>query len=77
MNKYEICFESYQGDPGKRKHPLTDYCKEGYRFDSKTDKPLDIPRCQDWYGSWNGSCSDLKPCKISRNSGPKRGQLAY
>lgn len=65
MNKYELCFHAWHGELGKRKHFLTTYCKEGFRTDSKTDARLSNKRCVDWYGSWNGGCSDLKPRKSS------------
>lgn len=72
MNHYEICFKGWCGEPGKRKHRLTNYCKEGYPTDSKTDlrfssEGLNNERCVDWYGR----CSELKPCKKSGGWEPK------
>ena len=75
MNIYETCFHSWHGEPGKREHFLTTYCKEGFNYSIKTDQRLDIPRCVDWYGGWNGSCSELQPRKSSGAWVPRRKKL--
>ena len=75
MNKYELCFHSSHGEPGKHKHFLTYYCKEGYRRDSKTDERLaDVPWCKYWF-TWNGGCSDLKPRKVRGGWVPRGKRL--
>jgi len=75
MNKYELCFHSFHGEPGKHKHFMTTYCKEGFTINSKTDeRRLDIPRCQDWL-TWNGGCSDLKTRKVRGGWVPRGKRL--
>ena len=76
MNHYELCFKAYCGEAGKRKHHLTDYCKEGYTTDSKTDQRISYERCEDWLPR----CSELKPPRRHRWEPkvvfePKRGKL--
>lgn len=67
MNKYEQCFQEWHGVPGKRKHFLTNYCKDGYATDSKTDKRQNNERCVDWHYR----CDELKPRKPRGGWEPK------
>lgn len=72
MNKYEYCFHAWHGEPGKHKHHLTNYCKEGYALDSKTDERLNNnDRCVDWFGR----CDELRPCKKQGGWVPRRKKL--
>ncbi|EHQ92334.1 hypothetical protein DesyoDRAFT_5409 [Desulfosporosinus youngiae DSM 17734] len=75
MSKKELCFYSWHGEPGKRKHFLSNYCKEGFHYDSKTDKRLDLPICQDWFGDWSGGCCDLKERKTRGSWVPRRRNI--
>lgn len=77
MNHYEICFQAWCGEPGRFKHKLSNYCKEGYRTNSETDERQSNEKCPDWVSR----CSELRPRK--RRGGwepkvsfePKRGKL--
>jgi len=69
MNKYEYCFHGFHGEPGRFKHRLTRYCKEGHWYDSKTDIRLTNERCLDWFDR----CEELSPRRRRGGWEPKVG----
>lgn len=71
MNKYELCFQAWSGDHGRRKHHLTYYFREGFRTDSQTDKRLSNKRSVDWFDR----CDELKPPRRCGGWEPKSGKL--